>query len=306
MRNNRLLKKRISEVILLIAVLLLGLFSLSYTGFVIFENASNASISTLEECLVGDVLINETVLNTSDTTLENIIEEYLEHGQAVVNEPVRWDHVIAFSEETNNIEIEIPKSAYDVSIVDENGREIINFTRLGETNIVTGGIVKDTSKKGFFGFLRDIFRFTGFTVFGEPNNKPIFFQIPNQTWEQGDSYTIDLYPYVSDLDNDDLIFGATPLENIVFNIEESLITFNADNNFSGQETIWFSVSDGENISYSEGVVLNVLPLEKELYEETAYNQSNTTSSYENKEFLVQDEIPLVIGRNEENITIVIH
>jgi len=311
---------RILEITLVFLFAVLGIVSLRYTGYTVFNNESTlldienvslaANISdtnlSLVELNVSAIEVNSS-MQIEELSSENLntpsvskTEEYFNHEGIEINQPVKWDYYVTFDQQVDQYSVQIPRDAFDILFTNEKGEIIENITRVGEANLITGGIVRDVSRKGFFGFFRNIFRFTGFTLLGELNHEPAFSPIPYQNLQPGTRTILDLSSYATDPDADDLIYGATGLEHIEINITGSLVTFTPDPAFVGSEMIWFSVSDGNATAYSKGVELHTGIFENT----TEVPDDNATLVLE--DLLVQDEIPLVIPQTESNITFTVH
>lgn len=89
------------------------------------------------------------------------------------------------------------------------------------------------------------------------NNAPEWSIIPNQTWNQDTSTTINLSAYVSDIDNDDLTYSSTTPENIAVSINQTIgvATLTPSSGFYGTRYIVFHAND-----YADNVSSNNLTL----------------------------------------------
>ncbi len=90
------------------------------------------------------------------------------------------------------------------------------------------------------------------------NNKPVFLELPDQSWLQDNINNLDLSNYVYDIDNDTLEFSVKDVEKIAVSIEGYLITFNPDQGFVGKQIVKITASDGVD-SISTSLVLELLP-----------------------------------------------
>ena len=94
------------------------------------------------------------------------------------------------------------------------------------------------------------------------NDDPILNStIPNQTWNEDSSITINLNSYFSDPDNDSLIYSITMQpENMTASISNGIATLVPDNNFYGASGIQFQAADGSSSVSSNVVELTILPV----------------------------------------------
>jgi len=92
------------------------------------------------------------------------------------------------------------------------------------------------------------------------NDAPVFNTVPSQEWKEGESSTIDLSTYATDVDGDSLTYTVkeTP-EDMTVSIVGSVATFTPDkNSFKGEDEVVFSVSDGSVTVDSNVIELTVL------------------------------------------------
>lgn len=91
------------------------------------------------------------------------------------------------------------------------------------------------------------------------NNPPEIATIPNQTWNQDTSTTINLSYYSSDIDNDDLNYSSTTPENIAVSIDQAtgVATLTPASGFYGTRYIVFYVSDYAETTSSNNITLTV-------------------------------------------------
>jgi len=91
------------------------------------------------------------------------------------------------------------------------------------------------------------------------NNPPVALHIPDFTWDEDTSKTINLNNYFSDEDDDFLYFNSTILVNIKAEISETgTITLIPEKDWNGTEKIVFFASDGNYITESNYVSLNIV------------------------------------------------
>ncbi|MBI4145091.1 S8 family serine peptidase [Candidatus Woesearchaeota archaeon] len=85
--------------------------------------------------------------------------------------------------------------------------------------------------------------------------------IPNQSWSKGNSNNnaFDLDSYFTDADNATLIYASTGTSSITVSIDSSthLVSFSQGSSFTGNETVTFNASDGQNSALSNAVRLQV-------------------------------------------------
>ena len=75
------------------------------------------------------------------------------------------------------------------------------------------------------------------------NNKPVFLEMPNQSWLQDTENTLDLSKYSYDPDNDTLRFDAIAVDGVSINVEGSLLTFIPNKGFVGKRTVTITAFD---------------------------------------------------------------
>jgi len=76
------------------------------------------------------------------------------------------------------------------------------------------------------------------------NNAPVLLQdIPNITWNEDTSTTLDLMEYFNDSDGDALIFNFTPVDNINIDVSDGIATFTPDPDFYGQRNTSVTAND---------------------------------------------------------------
>lgn len=123
------------------------------------------------------------------------------------------------------------------------------------------------------------------------NTAPIFEgPILGERLDEGTEETIDLSYYFFDPDGDELNYSVSSTENITIEIEDSIATIIPDSNFSGEEIVIFTASDGsEEVSSNEVNIIvrprklpgdinnppelsNVFPVESPVVVETGQSQ----------------------------------
>ncbi|MFH1210222.1 MAG: Ig-like domain-containing protein [archaeon] len=76
------------------------------------------------------------------------------------------------------------------------------------------------------------------------NNPPVLLQnIPNITWNEDTSTTLDLMEYFNDTDNDELVFNFTSVDNIDIEVSDGIATFTPDPNFYGTRNTSVTAND---------------------------------------------------------------
>ena len=106
------------------------------------------------------------------------------------------------------------------------------------------------------------------------NDPPVIHTpIPDVTFDEGENNdSVDLDDYVSDIDNDELIWSVSGNSNVTITIDaDNVVTFGtANENWHGDETITFTVSDGE-LNASQNILVNVTQLNDDLPSITSYS-----------------------------------
>ncbi len=131
------------------------------------ENITNAA----EEINIINIteVANITSQNITSITQQNatIVEEKLIQYQAVIGQPVKWKKTIKLENETNNLEVDLPKGAKVLSIKEIENNLSVDITKdiIPSTNSLTG------------------FFLTGLAVFEEPNATSLVIDYPVQEVE---------------------------------------------------------------------------------------------------------------------------
>jgi len=90
------------------------------------------------------------------------------------------------------------------------------------------------------------------------NKPPILTQnISNISITKNTNYTLDLSNYFSDEESDPLIYSATSIENITIHIENSIVTLQPQEDFTGSRTVRFASYDGTSTTFSNTVNIEV-------------------------------------------------
>ena len=93
------------------------------------------------------------------------------------------------------------------------------------------------------------------------NNAPILTNnIPDQTWNEDNTHTLNLSNYFNDPDNDSLTYTYTVPTNIGVSVNNNIMTFDPDTNWNGQETMTIVADDGQATVASNQFNLIVQPV----------------------------------------------
>lgn len=148
-------------------------------------------------------------------------------------------------------------------------------------NIPNGSYIwncKAYNATGSFNFSETNGTFTVSVAEGTANSPPqLDIDIPKISWYKNESATIDLSDHFSDADGDTLMFNATSPANITVEIDNSIVTFTSDINWTGTRTVVFTANDSLAATESNTVTLEVIePPDTE--EETVNNPPSITST----------------------------
>jgi len=129
-------------------------------------NLTNITELNLTNITEINISINESLNVTINNTNFTIIESY---ENVIVNKPVKWEKIISYGSEVENINISLPDNADNVSvfeIIDEKQTELIR--KENNINEITGRVIFSLNEDSFFGklleFLKNLFKFTGAAV----------------------------------------------------------------------------------------------------------------------------------------------
>ncbi|MBI2047389.1 hypothetical protein HYT26_04490, partial [Candidatus Pacearchaeota archaeon] len=90
------------------------------------------------------------------------------------------------------------------------------------------------------------------------NHPPILLSsIPNQSWNQDTSATINLTQYFNDSDRDTLTYGNTAVTSITITISQGIATLSPDSGFYGTRYIIFNATDSINLTNSNNITLTI-------------------------------------------------
>ena len=82
------------------------------------------------------------------------------------------------------------------------------------------------------------------TVYCDPVNDPPTIVLPDSfTFDEDDELIVDFAPYIDDVDPDVLTLSATGNDSIIVDITDFMVTFSAEPDWNGTETITFIVDD---------------------------------------------------------------
>ncbi|MCX8194272.1 MAG: DUF2341 domain-containing protein, partial [Candidatus Pacearchaeota archaeon] len=132
--------------------------------------------------------------------------------------------------------------------------------------------------------------------------------IPDITILKNTPYSFDLADYFTDPDNDSLEFSADRVENISIRFENSTVIIVPDENFTGSRQTKFYASDGENITESNLVTINVVEAQNytiqvinkkgEVVDELSVNESKVKVKLNKFEEAGKEIIDLTTEENE--------
>ncbi|MFA5175812.1 MAG: tandem-95 repeat protein [Candidatus Nanoarchaeia archaeon] len=96
----------------------------------------------------------------------------------------------------------------------------------------------------------------------DKNDAPIVSDIPDVTFDEDTTTTLDLNDYVSDVDNLDSEMDWTTEgnDNIIISIVDGIATFSAPGNWSGQEIVTLQACDLEPLCSSTQIIVKVNPI----------------------------------------------
>ncbi|MEM4215256.1 MAG: DUF2341 domain-containing protein, partial [Candidatus Pacearchaeota archaeon] len=136
-------------------------------------------------------------------------------------------------------------------------------------------------------------------------------EIPDITILKNEKYSFDLTEYFSDPNNNSLEFGADEMENITIEFENSIATIIPEENFTGSRQTRFYASDGENVTESNLVTINVVEAKNyviqiinkksEIIDELSVNESKVKVKVNRIEQEGKEEINLILEENEDKI-----
>lgn len=98
------------------------------------------------------------------------------------------------------------------------------------------------------------------------NQAPVCSEIPDMTWEEDTTFSINLSEYCSDPDGEQIAFGVnnTSIETEIildfFDNWKGIANFSVTKNWFGEDWIVFYVTDGKNITLTDTIILSVTPV----------------------------------------------
>ena len=111
-------------------------------------------------------------------------------------------------------------------------------------------------------------------VWEDGNHAPTINLPDTFAFDRNGSLTVDFTPYVSDADSDPLTLGYSGNTNVLVEISGLNVSFTAAQNWTGSETITFSVYDGHTYAY-DSVVVTVNPVTGPDWTPVVYPNSGT-------------------------------
>lgn len=146
--------------------------TISDVNLTIEVNQTNGSSNLNETEIIIIDEFNQTVVNYTIGGYTNITTSYYD---VAINQPVRWQKRIDLGEEVQEIEIELPLKASNITVTKIQSDELkegdqklskVNQEEIKKPNLITGNVVGEFQIKSFF---RNFFSnlFTGLAVFEE-------------------------------------------------------------------------------------------------------------------------------------------
>ncbi|MAG20524.1 hypothetical protein CL618_03775 [archaeon] len=167
------------------------------------------------------------------------------------------NYEVALNGETD-LELDWSVSEVDsdkITAVLDNDMNVITFTP--KVNAVGSDTIKLTLTSAIDSVTDDQ---TITVTLNAVNDAPVFNTVPSQEWKEGESLTLDLSAYATDVDGDSLTYTVKESpEDITVGIVGSVATLTPDkNSFKGEDEVMFSVSDGSVTVDSNAIELIVL------------------------------------------------
>lgn len=146
----------------------------------LFNVSDNFTENIPYEHSLINVSINQTnltsgtvnITNKTEVLVENVSLEYIDRYYDVkVNHPVRWERLVKLDKNVDDLKVDLPENAFDISVseilVDEIYEIEIKENETPSLNLITGGAIFDFERVrfNFLNFLNNLFSFTGFSVF---------------------------------------------------------------------------------------------------------------------------------------------
>ena len=121
------------------------------------------------------------------------------------------------------------------------------------------------------------------------NSAPVNVTIPDQTWLQDNSLTLNLNNYFSDLDGDSLTYtsSSTNPSEIKVSITDGWATLTPKIHWYGVGYIQFTALDGMDTTQSNNVTLTVTPIVKKRIPQVSYRGSTGPPLPSKREFMIQ-------------------
>ena len=153
---------------------------------------------------------------------------------------------------TYNITYEFSSNQVKMNSTRPDGVSIIN-TFTGNSEPFTFAINTHTGNNGLM-----YFDYDNFNIY-RLNSVPNLTLIPDQTWDEDTSLTINLTNYSSDLDGDNINWSYSALINIVVTIDNStgIATLIPNTDWFGTESVVFTATDGIDSIDSNSITLVV-------------------------------------------------
>lgn len=163
-----------------------------------------------------------------------------------------WNGVPDFGAQIGiyNITYEFSSNQVKMNATRPDGISIVN-TFTGNSEPYNLSINTHTGNNGLMHFDFDNFKLYRL------NSVPALSLIPNQTWDEDTTLTINLTAYSSDLDEDDLNWSYSPLNNIIITIDNNtgIATLVPNSNWFGVEYVIFTATDNIDNANSNNITL---------------------------------------------------
>ncbi|MEM2121715.1 MAG: hypothetical protein QXU20_03620 [Candidatus Woesearchaeota archaeon] len=276
--NNRIKsieqQTRITTITLLAIPIILFLF-LSFTalkpritGFTVYNESfekSNITETQQQEIIaqqeLTEQITQEQLKNESVETIKSAESEIRDEVQSNISSDGILDSITEF---LDNKTIENISETENITIKENISEEIteeisINISEIKEETKEIE-ILENITENITLNISAENITIENISIENITNRAPeLIKEIPNITIKQNEIITINLSEYFYDYDNDTLIFTAAKPENISLEIIGEIVTIKAENNFYGKQKIVFIASDLKDVSYSNEVIITVLP-----------------------------------------------